>query len=718
MDGNVLFKGTYNKNSVTGVYGGGVVRFQNTVNTGASVTFDGDFTENTATTIGGVAVFNGAVKGSVAFNGTYTENTASNSDGGVALFNAVSGQVTFNGTYTENSASNGGVAKFNGAMTGNVIFDGNFTDNYAKYHAGVVCFANTVSAPVTFNGTYTGNYAPSVSIVCFEKAVSNTITISGEYTDNTADTSSSIIELKTDSTNAVITFDHADLTDNTVNSNDDAFAIKLATIKELNIKNSTFTNDDIYVKSFTDYVILDNTWTNSTVSPKVELLDDEKFTVARNPGWTSKSITTIIIITPTGIFAGDDANITISIDPSVGAQSVFVNVTGLEDNTEVSLNASGVGSIVIPHISAGDYIVSVYFSGNTNYLEATETSEFTIKYPSFTDLQNLINSAVDTLNLSYDYSWISGEGLITISGDNLTINGNNHIIDAKQGSGIFKITGNNVTIANLTLTNAFTTLDGGAIVWNGVNGTIENTNFTNNKINSNTGEGAGIYAVGDNLTVTACNFEGNVANSGAGIAVETDNVKIIDSNFTSNSAFGNIVLVNGNNTTINSKFRKNSVSTGGETILINNNTSLTDCLFEDNVADYDVLINNNAAVDLEDNIIPNHIYLESGSISGANVTILGNTSVVAVIGETVNINATVFDDNGNIIELNSFMFVLDNGTVISDVVFTDDCYFANYTFDIAGTYTVNINLDNLPDCTVKTGTITIKINTDLFQYKK
>mgnify|MGYP003307153114 CR=1 FL=1 len=48
---------------------------------------------------------------------------------------------------------------------------------------------------------------------------------------------------------------------------------------------------------------------------------------------------------------------------------------------------------------------------------------------------------------------ITDKGYVEISKSDFTINGNNHVIDGNRQSGIFNITGNNVTIKNLIFKN-------------------------------------------------------------------------------------------------------------------------------------------------------------------------------------------------------------------------------------------------------------------------
>ena len=74
---------------------------------------------------------------------------------------------------------------------------------------------------------------------------------------------------------------------------------------------------------------------------------------------------------------------------------------------------------------------------------------------TFTQLDNEINESQDTFEVKYNYAFNneSDYGSVVIEKSNFTINGNNHILDGNRQSGIFNITGNNITINNLVFIN-------------------------------------------------------------------------------------------------------------------------------------------------------------------------------------------------------------------------------------------------------------------------
>ncbi|WP_407413887.1 right-handed parallel beta-helix repeat-containing protein, partial [Methanobrevibacter sp.] len=143
------------------------------------------------------------------------------------------------------------------------------------------------------------------------------------------------------------------------------------------------------------------------------------------------------------------------------------------------------------------------------------------------DIENLHSG--DVYNFTRDYIFdgngqtlILQDRIIAINQDNIIINGNGFAIDAggSQNFAIFKISGNNVTISNLTFANSVPscipgpTIDGhrferinSPICWSGINGTIKDCNFYNNcAVN-----GGAMTWTGNNGTIENCRFINNTA---------------------------------------------------------------------------------------------------------------------------------------------------------------------------------------------------------------
>ena len=80
----------------------------------------------------------------------------------------------------------------------------------------------------------------------------------------------------------------------------------------------------------------------------------------------------------------------------------------------------------------------------------SDTSEM-----SYTDLSNNISQSTDSITLESDYKYKNNESTkyIEFKNKNFIIDGNNHAIDADGKTGIFKVTGGNLTLKNLVLKN-------------------------------------------------------------------------------------------------------------------------------------------------------------------------------------------------------------------------------------------------------------------------
>ncbi|WP_296893920.1 TIR domain-containing protein [uncultured Methanobrevibacter sp.] len=132
------------------------------------------------------------------------------------------------------------------------------------------------------------------------------------------------------------------------------------------------------------------------------------------------------------------------------------------------------------------------------------------------------------------------EGGIELDVDDLVIDGNGHIIDGVGKSRIFIITGNNITLKNITFKNGCShknydnllNNNGGAIKINKNNIlTIENCKFLDNKA----GNGGAVYNVGGELSIAESEFLNNEADNGGAIFCNNGILNITDSTIGENS---------------------------------------------------------------------------------------------------------------------------------------------------------------------------------------
>ncbi|RAP50095.1 MAG: hypothetical protein BZ136_02100, partial [Methanosphaera sp. rholeuAM74] len=196
---------------------------------------------------------------------------------------------------------------------------------------------------------------------------------------------------------------------------------------------------------------------------------------------------------------------------------------------------------------------------------------------TFTQLYDLISSTESggTVSLPGDYAFVQGTDDLYSDGipitNPITINGNGFTINANYLARIFNITSTNVTINDITFTNANTSGDGGAILWTGSVGTIKNSRFYNNSADN---RGGGIFLIGvdadnpcENVTVDNCTFIDNFAGfNGAGVdwSSNSQNGRLLNSTFINNTALrsGGALFWNGHNGTIENTVFENNKATG------------------------------------------------------------------------------------------------------------------------------------------------------------
>ena len=193
-----------------------------------------------------------------------------------------------------------------------------------------------------------------------------------------------------------------------------------------------------------------------------------------------------------------------------------------------------------------------------NVTEITDTKNF-----DFTDLAEDINVSSDenTVLLTKNYTFNSqrddkyADG-IDITTDNLVIDGQGHTINADKKARIFNINSNNVVLRNIALINANANSHGGAIQWNGLNGTVSGSVFENcsspnsggavmfknavtvenSRFIANTAYFGGGVNFDSGSTVSNCEFRDNFATFLGGGIYSLDEINVFNSTFAENEA--------------------------------------------------------------------------------------------------------------------------------------------------------------------------------------
>ena len=230
----------------------------------------------------------------------------------------------------------------------------------------------------------------------------------------------------------------------------------------------------------------------------------------------------------------------------------------------------------------------------------------------FDDLSTQINQTGENqiLDLQKDYKLTNTTQKHIVIEKAMTIDGNNHAIEAPDSSRVFWIKADNVVIKNINFINSNKAdLAGGVISWWGNNGTLTNCNFTNNSALSAAGA---VLWKGDDGLISGCSFENNrvdygkavslvdgegfdpsqmhiqVVNSeGGALYLSGNNISVECCSFYDNLATlnGGAISVNwGQNITVsNSKFKRNTAAYNGGAIDWNaNNAIIINSTFKDN----------------------------------------------------------------------------------------------------------------------------------------
>ena len=255
---------------------------------------------------------------------------------------------------------------------------------------------------------------------------------------------------------------------------------------------------------------------NSTTdagSVELPILDVENYTVTivydgdDNFAGSNSSYEFIVSIMPT----------TVSLDDSyvVIGNNVTVTTANITDGSMITLKINGKkyygivrdnsASILIDSASStGTLVANVSYAGTNNRNASYSLSDIELISPnSLKALQLLIDESDDTIVLDQDYVYDpnTDDGGVVIN-KSITIDGNNHTIDANGMAPVFNITSDNVNVSDITYANA----NGTIIDVNANNVSITNSSFVNNTaVNANL-----IDASGTNGTVLSGNeFIGN-----------------------------------------------------------------------------------------------------------------------------------------------------------------------------------------------------------------
>ena len=269
----------------------------------------------------------------------------------------------------------------------------------------------------------------------------------------------------------------------------------------------------------------------------------------------------------------------------------------------------------------------------------------------------------DVINLTKDYYFNESSNIIKIKVDNVTINGNGHIINGMNKSVLFNVVGNNVKIYNLTFINVKDTYD--KIIGSS---DAKNISYTRGR--------SAVCWFGDGGVLSDCNFFGNAAVNG-GALTWMGNKGVINRcifiNNTASGVGGAIYNTGVNNTIINTIFRDSTSLLTCEAIFVGmgyKNFNISRCM------------NNNK------------IFVMDGNLSGINVEYLHYNAFHNICGENINLIPLIYKSimfnsafkyNENISYgfsyiNNTFLFSINGKLNNGDYLINYEYYFKNVTF--------------------------------------
>ena len=319
---------------------------------------------------------------------------------------------------------------------------------------------------------------------------------------------------------------------------------------------------------------------------------------------------------------------------------------------------------------------------------------------SFSQLQSLINTNLDSISLDCDYRYDAYDNPNGIFiNRTLTITGNGHTIDAIGKSKVFNVSKTStLTLNNLNIINAYSETDGGAIYSEG-NLTVSDCQFSNNNILHgdyvhylnvfNYLKGGAIFCNGSS-SFRNCDFISNIAECGGAIW-SNSSISVSNCRFLSNKAIG------GEDYEASCQGETHYVGGEGAAIYSNGEINLTDSVFSFNVAN------------LTEAKGPAVLYLNSKSqVSNCNFS---NNDMDAVIywcgsGSIENssfINNVAYDCGGAIFlagnaTVSNSVFINNSGAIYGGAIYSVGQYDYDEHTDIYTRYDTDISIS---DCIFK-----------------
>lgn len=343
---------------------------------------------------------------------------------------------------------------------------------------------------------------------------------------------------------------------------------------------------------------------------------------------------------------------------------------------------------------------------------------------NFTFLDEIIHSGQKEIKIEDDIILEEGEEKkyregIFIDADDLIIDGNGHVIDARGQGRIFKIMADNFIIKNIILKEGYH-IDGGSAIDN--YSESNHVKIINSKItlNSSFKYGGAINNKGtvylEDTVISHNNSQGHNGIPSSGAIYNEGKVKIINCSIVRNSVYetdggaitnwNEILIKNSIISDNESGFGGGAIKNhGGATSVTDANLSIFNCKLENNQARHGGAIDNSGVLNLEESIINNNVSVdgEGGGIRNSNNVNIKNCDIINNKGEN---GAAISSDYGNMNIINSkFAYnrsennggAIDNSSnLILELCLFEENIAANYggaiingkNFDEKGSYSI------------------------------
>ena len=304
---------------------------------------------------------------------------------------------------------------------------------------------------------------------------------------------------------------------------------------------------------------------------------------------------------------------------------------------------------------------------------------------TFSELANLISSSGNLVNLTKDYKYTSSsdgsysDG-ITIS-KTVTINGNGRTIDGSGSANIFRVSGSNVVLNNITFTNPYRYDDGSAIYATGSYFKIYNSQFKNCNAQYGVVLLNGYSNQIINTTFDNCHAYGATAIYWVGFYGLIDNC-VFKNNDASYESGGAVYLYGSGATVRNSVFINNSADTrmgltgGGALYVFGNSVTVENCEFYNNTQKR----SNGGALYWGGRYgtLRNSIFINNKNTGGPG-------GAVTVLGFNNNLYNNYYESNyafsrGGGLFFNNVGGTLNNETFVNNVAYTGGGAFLGYDY--------------------------------------